>query len=125
MSPAQELRAAATLMRGLAADATQGRWSVAGREDDPVKQYIWTETERGEEEVAAIQIGEDFTDVEECNAAHMAAWDPTVALAVADWLDEVAATPLAADDPAMGTTVWSSVHYHALTVARAFLGGAQ
>lgn len=55
-----------------------------------------------------------FTSADE--APHIASWHPTVALAVADWLDAVT------DDQNADFDLINSEGYSALTVARAYLG---
>lgn len=123
MTPAEELRAAAALMRDLANNATGGRWNRAGEEGgDPSQRHIWTTNgQPGDEEwVTAIGSGDPtMADVDECNAAHVAAWDPTVTSEVAEWLECWALALDGQLSPSQhGTT-------HALAVARAFMGGEQ
>lgn len=76
------LREATTLMRKLASGATQGEWESLDGGDRVV---AWTE-EGGDFEYV---VDEPMSHAG--NAAHIAAWDPTVASTVADWLDEAAA----------------------------------
>ena len=95
-SPADTLRRAAKQMREYAAAATPGPWqAVAG---------IWRdETGHG----AASQ---------EADALHAASWHPLVAAAVADWLETEAHMAALRGNSAEGQT------FHALKVARAYLG---
>ena len=57
------------------------------------------------------------------DAAHIASWNPTVALAVAAMLDAVAAT-FHPDQLVLGEDFWSDVQHAALAVARTYLNGA-
>jgi hypothetical protein len=58
------------------------------------------------------------------DAAHIAGWHPAVALAVADWLDEVAGTTQYAwDTDRVRLEQHSESVRHALTTARVYLGG--
>jgi hypothetical protein len=103
---ADELRQASGEMRRLAEAATPGPWRNYVRGDN---RWAIVEQSAGDDRWIAARSADDD------DAAHIAAWHPAVALAVADWLDEVA---------------WRSEHYpkqyraakHALAVARAFLG---
>jgi hypothetical protein len=76
------LREAATLMRKLAAGAMQGEWEFLDGGD---RLVAWNEDGAEFEHV----VDEPMSHAG--NAAHIAAWDPTVAVAVAAWLDEAAA----------------------------------
>ena len=104
---AETLRRAASLMRerAEAATPTEWDWCLTGpffvvAENDP----------RGDEAfVASVPSKAD--------AAHIASWQPAVAIAVADWLDLMAYAlnaRLFLDD--------SAETHAALTVARAYLG---
>lgn len=78
---AEVLRRAASLMRERAEAARAGRWFQEG---DEVRAN-WTLVRQ----VATCHGSIDIGNV--ANAAHIASWHPAVALAVADWLDAVAA----------------------------------
>jgi len=82
MTPVEELREAARLMRERAGAATQGRWELL---DDGDRLVAWHVNAGGFEIDFACVIDEPIEDAD--NAAHIASWHPAVALAVADWLD--------------------------------------
>jgi hypothetical protein len=102
-------------MRERATGATPGPWHrVAG---------IWqAETfaavigAKGVPEDAETWLMATGRGCREADAHHAASWHPLVALAVADWLDEVAADSHASLD------AW--VENAALRIARAYTGGA-
>jgi hypothetical protein len=128
---AELLREAATQMRKIAAGATQGEWEALDGGD---RLVAWNEDGTEFEHV----VDEPMSHAG--NAVHIAAWDPTVALAVAVWLDE-SATELEEhipawtrpsqgvdDPPALGwdNPEWlaATIQHHfgrPLTVAREFL----
>ena len=129
MTPAEELRAAAKLMRERATAATPGPWHrVAG---------IW----HGETFAAVIGAKGDPEDAEtwlmatgrgcrEADAHHAASWHPLVALAVADWLDaeavhydDLAASPWGEAGAAFVAGDFGGDADPALKVARAYTGG--
>jgi hypothetical protein len=105
------LRRAAALMRERAEAATPGEWaayrsgSVAAR-------------------VPGQRIAETVANTfptgngPKHNAAHIASWHPAVALAVADWLDEVGENL----SDGIGASVTDDERRSALAVARAYLG---
>lgn len=66
-----------------------------------------------------------FEEASPEDSEHIAAWDPAVALAVADWLDLVAETPAfrAFAEGRAGSHVGKNIRA-ALAVARAYLRGA-
>lgn len=70
------LRQAAGLMRERAAAATHGPW---GRDEIG---DVWMEEADGQPVLVSRRSTDD-------DAAHIASWHPTVALAVADWLDRL------------------------------------
>ena len=88
MTGEQTLRRAAGLMRERAEAAE-------------ADSAIWTA-----DVTTLLEVGDD-------TFAHAASWHPAVALAVADWLDEVHANV---------STYNSHYHRHAFAVARAYLG---
>lgn len=88
------LREAAAFMRERAEAATPGPWAVGhnyGATVSPsVTEHPSTGGIGGADDIEAYGgylIGESMT---RANIAHVAAWHPAVALAVADWLDEAA-----------------------------------
>lgn len=78
MSPADELRTAATRLREITANATPGPWTRIG-----IGDYGWTVA------FSNASAGVETEDSEQgrADADYIAAMDPTVALALADWLD--------------------------------------
>lgn len=98
------LREAAALMRSRAEAAPDSHWFAVLRQDG--RAWIDVPDEDGH---ALAMHGFQAA------ATHIASWHPAVALAIADWLDEVA---------------WRSEHFpkqyraakHALAVATAYLG---
>ena len=106
MSDADLLRRAAALMRERA-EAAGSEWNADVEPGDSL--HLWVtdcdpSDPTGETAMQRLVGGADAPWSE-----HIASWHPAVALAVADWLDEVGAT----DDDAIA----------ALAVARAYLGG--
>lgn len=129
MNPVERFRAAATRLREVAADATTGPWSVT-------REHL-THPEAG----ADVQGAGGRWVASDCDgyqggclpadADYIAMMHPPVALALADWLDDLAAGWPWDDD---GTCVWDdgtpmrleeSPDTHALAVADAVLGGEQ
>lgn len=108
-----EITKAAALMREIAAQASQGDWFAAGREDDDVPWHIWCDFPGvGAERLTAIHSDDETGDMDDrdgANARHIAAWMPAVAAAVADLLDEASSRTL---DPRL--------HAKAQAVADAF-----
>jgi hypothetical protein len=97
-------------MRERAEAATHGPWvktvwpnAIPGVYSQPIE-----ETREFDPEIARTLDGPD--------AEHIASWHPAVALAVADWLDDMAR--LSADGDSGGPLVAR----HALAVATAYLG---
>ena len=91
---AETLRAAATRLRELAEAATPGPWQTFeqhGRDytDEGWSQIGGVKNPRGHDVALTYDIGFD-NDYHEADAAYIAAMSPTVALALADWLDETA-----------------------------------
>lgn len=81
----ESLRAAAALMRERAEAATGGPWV---KRRDSTGEHVYTAGER--HFVADVYTREDMR--------HIASWHPAVALAVADWLDDIATRHKASDD---------------------------
>jgi fermentation-respiration switch protein FrsA (DUF1100 family) len=94
------LRPAAALMRERA-EATM-------EEDTGLDENSWYRIEDAEPTAIRTKWWA-FAQANEADADHIASWHPTVALAVADWLDAQARGSI--------TPSW-----HALMVARAYLG---
>ena len=92
-SPADTLREAATLIRERANAATPGPWHVC---DEPE----WSEEDGrgvcGPAHEPIARLAEDWYEPDpgeptaENDADHIASWHPAVALAVADWLEQMA-----------------------------------
>jgi hypothetical protein len=90
-TPAQELRAAAKLMRERAEAATAGPWHPApgNNVSDNVAAHGRLVIDGGghaREDCKPVAYGAALT----ADAAHMASWHPLVALAVAEWLEATA-----------------------------------
>lgn len=106
MSTTDTIRQAAALMRQRAAQATPGPWYP----DGDLGVYAYGAPDQDGCPDVFRDHGASLADIE-----HMASWGPTVAVAVADWLDSIAERADAAgitgdrDEP------------HALAVARAYL----
>jgi hypothetical protein len=110
---AETLRKAAALIRERAPHASDSPWTVDARPDG----RTWID--QPEDRHAISMHGMP------ANAEHIASWHPAVALAVADWLDTVAAWELC--DALMGESFvgpCADTAKVALTVARAYLGEA-
>jgi hypothetical protein len=110
VTPAEELREAARLMRERAQAATPGPWG--GYEADAANYVV---DYSGDDEGVLGPVAEQL---DTADAEHIASWHPMAALAVADWLDATAA--------GVG---WHSLSPRgpyvegAIAVARAYLGG--
>lgn len=87
MNPAEELRLAAKLMRERAGTATLGPWQhmCLGSEGCLVLRTSGTLRERGHGRVA--RFGHKEWKADHADAEYVASMHPSVALAVADWLD--------------------------------------
>lgn len=115
MTEIETLREAARLMRERAEAATSGRW-VDEYSSEAGNCVIPDDAQSTREHVARTQL---FCAV--YDAKHIAGMDPAVALAVADWLEDTAATP--------GLEIWSKgdrghlrkLIHAALAVARTYL----
>jgi hypothetical protein len=122
MTPADELRKAAERIREVAGMATPGGWG----EMTVVRPL--TEPRR-----RVVNVDQTFGSCShrEGNVAHIALWDPTVALVVAEWLESEAddADREAADSiygAAGQDFVYAAGDPHpALKLARAINGGAR
>jgi hypothetical protein len=105
---ADVLRQAAALMRERAEAANTHRRWVFVEDDDLARPFtVLSDHEPGERTYVcenARYAGE-----------HIASWHPAVALAVADWLYDIA-------DTIGSVFVLPSQHEHAVAVARAYLG---
>ncbi len=95
MTPVETLREAARLMRERAQSATPGPW-----------QSFFGRVRRDGTDLFLTTTAGDYGD-----SPYVASWHPTVALAVADWLD---------DEADIGRIC---VPRAAVIVARAYLGG--
>lgn len=107
---ADVLRRAAALMRERAEAATPGPWERVTHPRFGPQGAV--RTPNGDLNISAYT--EPYRSSED--ALHIASWHPTVALAVADWLDHEAGYVEAHQASPDGTTK------HALDVARAYLG---
>jgi hypothetical protein len=116
-TPAETLRAAATLMRERATAATPGPWRpVAGLwKTETFAAVIGPKGVAENAETWLMATGRGAVS-QEADADHAASWHPGVALAVADWLGiEAAALERGLPDK-------SGTKHAALRIARAFLG---
>lgn len=116
------IRTAAGRMRQTALAATPGPWQhmCMGSEGCLVLRATGTLRERGRGRVA--KFGQKDWQTDHLDATYVTGMHPLVALAVADWLEDVA------DDvdsrPAEPCGCVLNDYYHqALAVARAYLGG--
>lgn len=116
-TPAETIRQAARLMRERAEAATPGPWAVA----EPTEREghrVGTADER--DWVAWTgDLEEEFSPAD---AANIASWHPLVALAVAEWLDNEAASAELCTDARDTAGVLGLPDTHAVAVARAYLG---
>jgi hypothetical protein len=101
---AEILREAAALMRARAEAATSDPWPWQSRPNLARRNSITIQTRN--QKFLAHYCDEAFAD-------HAASWHPTVALAVADWLEQESRIVCHSDNP---------TRHHALAVARAYLG---
>lgn len=110
MSAVDELRAAAARMRALAEAATPRPWeawsgaSAGGGEYVSSREYTFG--------ISPGLSGETGFKIAQRDAQHIAAWNPVVALAVAEWLEATA--------DRVGSHSWTGSP-SALKVARAFM----
>lgn len=98
----ERLREAARTIRGRAEAATLGPWTeyVLGSEGYEVRGATFTpEGSLIPRRARVARCGYETWDTDKANAEHIATWDPTVALAVATWLDSVAETHQPDPDP--------------------------
>lgn len=113
---ADELRAAAKLMRERAEAATPGPWTTTEAHGRDIADEGWSDVRvraLGHDVAITYMTGVLEGDPHEDNAPYIAGMSPPVALAVADWLDRFA-------DPVY---CYGPVEYAAaLNIARAYLG---
>ena len=104
-NPAEAIRLAASLMREIAGKATPGPWAhmCLGSDGCQVLRSTGTARERSRGRVA--RFGQKEWQADHADATFVAAMNPVVALALADWLDAAA----------------QSGQDEAVAVARAFL----
>lgn len=111
---AEILRRAAALMRERAEAAQPSPWvAFRARATNPLDRAPVIGVTRD----LAVDYDTDLFATQKCraeDAEHIASWHPAVALAVADWLEQVA------ED---GPFLTAQVKDKAATVARAYLGG--
>ena len=133
MTPAEELRAAAKAMRERAEAAQPGPWSIEtwkgmGGTYASVMVPFGPGAPTAKKGLTAMsKLGTQNAGT----AAHIASWDPPMALAVADWLDaeaehydDLAASPYTAAGAAFIASNFGGEIDPALKVARAYTGGA-
>lgn len=114
------LRRAAALMRERAGAATQGAWRFETAPNGFSPMVIG----------GGMAVADTFDKPHLSDAKHIASWHPTVALAVADWLD-TAGADIWAHGPlcecgtgcdACDDNLWEPHARAALVVARTYLG---
>lgn len=117
---AEILRRAADLMRERAEGAQGASWTWAPFDMHPTQTRVTVAVIDAGERLLADMSPSGFEDDHPdpvANAAHVASWHPTVARAVADWLDHMAQwfeSPAWRED---------AINLHPATaVARAYLG---
>lgn len=111
-TPAAIIRRAARLMRECANAATPGPWEYS------ISPYDGTvDVSNIDQSLSVAMTGTDEGPAAINDAAHIASWDPAVALAVAGWLDGW--TEFEPDHYEHGTAPDDWVH--ALNVARTYL----
>jgi len=123
----QILREAAALMRSRAEAATPGPWHG---HDDGWGGWTLAKPNAPFHELNVLKCGSDDWPPTAPDAEHIASWHPAVALAVADWLDEVAQAWGLVEESEEGAYDWDGFPIRfeettdagALAVARAFLG---
>jgi hypothetical protein len=136
MSAAETLQEAARLMRERAEGATPGPWYAPKRVPGPWCLYPCGDPLHGEdgacwgvEVKSQVKPGWNLSAATghdrhrgESDSAHIASWHPTIALAVADWLEATTAYPYEdCGKPDCGDCgMWRA----ALSLARAYLGEA-
>lgn len=109
MTPVEELREASRLMRERATAATGGRWNVDGF--GTRLPLVWADYDYDGGGSVADALADD-------DATHIAGMDPTVAIAVADWLEWEAKRPEAEHESGYST---GGPRLEALAVARTYL----
>ena len=124
MSPADDLRAAATLIRATASKATPGPWEI--RDGNKVSSNVAARDER------MVIDGGGWTDGTKAvvygaaliaDAAWIALMSPAVAEPLAAWLEATATDiEISEEDRKAGWSAFISPAHPALTVARAILG---
>ena len=126
MTPAEELRTAAKLMRERVQGATAGPWTVREEHGRDIADEGWSDVRvvRPGAGVAITYLSNVLEgSPHEDNAAYIASMHPGVALAVADWLDSV--TDRWIGVPAGPSEPEPEDFDAALAVARAYLGSGQ
>lgn len=104
MSDVDLLREAAAKMRERAENASDGRWTTG------TDGLVW-----------APRLGDPVSgSSDERDAEHIASWDPTVALAVARWLDDAADCHVQDENTGVAWTDCTTAE-RAVEVARAYL----
>lgn len=125
---AQKLRDAAARIRETAQAATPGAWKVWA-------MSVLADQDGTSDVETAVPVADTHHEagLRTFNATHIALWSPPVALAVADWLDQVASNledtlPIWETSTELPGTVEDTVHHHfgrPLAVADLILGGAR
>lgn len=121
MTPVEVIRRAAKEMREKAEACVPGRWTV----EDGVQSWdLYVGRGEGAHGYKLIKAPKKSREYAEywpypAESAHIAAFDPTVALAVAEWLEKAATTYEIEIKEGMGTSIRRITP--ALAVARAFL----
>lgn len=123
MTPAEELRAAAKVMRERAQAASPGPWETCGR---GVEQTAGDYADVLGQEVSCLSYcyGGAPIGPKQADADYIASMHPGIALAIADWLDEEAAEYEALDAGAQAFLAGDKGGdvAPAIAVARTYLG---
>lgn len=115
MTPAEELTAAADKLDALVAGATEGPWTTY-RELDGIFAGQWTVVRAAGLRVASVgQVRRHHSQAAEGNIAYIAAMNPLVGKALAEWLRKAAR---AASEQMLG---WDA---EAVVLARSINGSA-
>ena len=127
MTPAEELRTAAKLMRERVQGATAGPWTVREEHGRDIADEGWSDVRvvRPGAGVAITYLSNVLEgSPHEDNAAYIASMHPGVALAVADWLEAEAdrAAEIDGFEDSASYPLMLAGFRHSLAVARAYLG---
>jgi hypothetical protein len=113
---ASTLRAAAALIRQRAHDASASPWTVDSGPEEGADVICWLEDDDPDYNGTAVAAADIcYGACNEPDAAYIASWHPTVALAVADLIDTILKV-----GPVDGGAEWDAT----VNLARTYLGGS-